>query len=195
MKESTWKFVILGVAILLWTIVMLYNMFCYTPNTFWATSAGTLLQSALVILLTYLLTNKNADDRKKVDALNDIIAHVRDTFVELDTIVEEYLVTTDDEKAQQLYRRFLISKRNLSNYIDILAYYPTTQQFNKCFEKIKELLKEYYELFENEQHIAHEPISVHKRDEFLRIFNLAYHQIILLQTLVFYKKKNKKSIA
>lgn len=26
MKESTWKFVILGVAILLWTIVMLYNI-------------------------------------------------------------------------------------------------------------------------------------------------------------------------
>ena len=34
-------------------------------------------------------------------------------------------------------------------------------------------------------------VSRHTRDEFLRLFNLAYHKMVLLQTLVFYKKKKK----
>ena len=198
MKESGWKKIIFLAALCVWGYVFYKNFVNYSPDTFWATSAGTLLQALLVILLSYLLTNRNADDRKKIDSLLSVINHILDSLTELDTTVERYLNTIaestafDPETAAHLYRKVFQIKRKINNFLDILNYYPTTSEFNKCVAEIKEQLSNYYELFENEYHIAQEKIPARTREEFQKIHSLAYQKTVLLQTLAYFKKKNKK---
>ena len=197
MKGSLWKKIVLGVVSCFWLYVFLKNLFAYTPNTFWATSAGTLLQSLLVILLTYLLTNRNADDRKKLDSLHNVIILIQNTLVKHDELVGNYLNALQEKNTsqpavtKQLYQKILLSKRNINNYIDILSYYPTTTEFKTCVDEIKTQFTSYSDLLETECPLSQEEISPYIRVELEKSFTLASQKTVLLQTLIYYKVKSK----
>lgn len=198
MKESGWKRLIFIAVFGVWCYVFYTNFRNYTPDTFWTTSAGTLLQALLVILLSYLLTNRNADDRKKTDSLLSVINHILDSLGELDITVEKYLnaiagnTEFDTDTVAYSYRKVLQIKRKLNNFLDILNYYPTTKEFNKCVAEIKEQLTIYFDLFESEYHIVQEKIPSRTREDFQKTHSLIYQKTVLLQTLAFFKKKKKK---
>lgn len=201
MKESGLKKVILAIVVFIWASILGVNLIHYTPNSFWATSAGTLLQSLLVILLTYLLTNRNADDRKKAESLSNVITHILNTMIELNILVEKYFDTingqneADTDSLTRMYQSILIGKRNLNNYLDILSYYPTTKVFNNCVQEIRGYLNKYFTLFEDECQMVQEPIPSRTKNAFLREYSLIYQKVILLQTLVYFGKKAHKTSA
>lgn len=198
MKESISKKAILAIVMLIWASILGVNLFHYTPNSFWTTSAGTMLQSLLVILLTYLLTNRNADDRKKAESLSNAITHILNTMIELNILVEKYFDTIDGPKKPdtdsltRIYQSILINKRNINNYLDILSYYPTTTEFNNCVQEIRGHLNKYFTLFEEECPVAQEPIPSRTKNDFSKVYSLIYQKVILLQTLVYFGKKARK---
>jgi len=119
------------------------SMFCWFISTccnekFWNVSFYEILNISLTVILavigfsiTVLIVEEKNDNRRYIDAIAQIIDKIDLIIVSNDLIPESVLIDSDE------YKKMISCKKNLSNYIDILAENCTQLDYKEELDFIK----------------------------------------------------------
>ena len=91
----------------------------------------------VVIAISFWLVQRNTDQRRRRDIIDDIINRCCSSCDEYSAAVDGLVNSEDDTKHRQNWRKMLTAKQKLDNYIALLAEYQLDSNYTEKLRSIQ----------------------------------------------------------
>lgn len=143
MKRNTIQSIVLVVFLVTGITLAVVNIWFWNDiPDFFKTNAILMLNFFVVITISFWLVQRNTDQRKRRDVIDDILNRCCKACEEYSLSVDALSNSSDDSSHRQSWRKMLTTKQKLENYLALLDEYNMGENYKDKLKSVRDSFRQ-----------------------------------------------------